>query len=172
MWRLRTAAEPFLPRVVLHNTVVRCGLVSRGFAQGVIAGMTIFMPVYFELVHHLSVSQSGLVLIPMMIGMVIGGQGTGWLVSHFGRYKIFPLIGLPISALTLSGLGLWANDLPLPAILALLALFGFSTGPILPISTIMVQNVVASSEMGISTSAVNFARNLGGALSSRCSAPS
>lgn len=163
-WRLTAAAEPFLPLRVLGNKVVRNGFITRGLVQGVVAGMTIFMPLYFELVHHLSVSQSGLVLIPMLVAMVTGGQSTGQMVSYFGRYKIFPMLTMPISALALFGLGLWANDWPLPATFALLALFGLCTGPVLPISTIMVQNVVTRSEMGITTSALNFARNFGGAL--------
>ena len=62
----------------------------RGLSQGVLIGMTIFMPLYFELVRHLSISQSGLVLIPMMVAMMIGAQSAGRMVSIVGRYKIFP----------------------------------------------------------------------------------
>ena len=46
----------------------------------------------------------------------------------------------------------------------MIALFGLAIGPVMPISTVMVQNVVARSDMGITTSTLQFARNFGGAL--------
>lgn len=164
VWRLKTAEEPFLPLQVLRNPIVRGGVLARGFGQGVLVGLTIFMPLYFEVVRHLSVSQAGLVLIPMMVAMVTAGQTTGKLITKFDRYKRFPLMTLPFCILSLVVFAIWPTDLPLWLTFVLLAVFGGGLGPMLPTSTVMVQNVVKTSEMGITTSALNFARTFGAAL--------
>src|SRR6187455_2522451 len=59
-WRLASAQEPFLPLPILNNAVVRCASLSGACAMGVLVGLTIFVPLYFEVVRHLSASQSGL----------------------------------------------------------------------------------------------------------------
>ena len=63
--------EPFLPLTVLNNPVVRCASLSGACCMGVLVGLTIFVPLYFEVVRHLSASQSGLALIPMVGAVVI-----------------------------------------------------------------------------------------------------
>lgn len=162
--RLMTTDEPFLPLHVLRNPVVRGGVLARGFGQGVLVGLTIFMPLYFEVVRHLSISQAGLVLIPMMVAMVSAGQTTGRLITKYDHYKRFPLITVPFCILSLLIFAAWPTDLPLWLTFVLLAVFGGGLGPMLPTSTVLVQNVVATSEMGITTSALNFARTFGAAL--------
>jgi EmrB/QacA subfamily drug resistance transporter len=65
-WRLMTTPEPFLPLTVLGNPVVRCATLAGACNMGTLVGMTIFVPLYFEVVLHLSASQSGMALIPLM----------------------------------------------------------------------------------------------------------
>ena len=59
-WRLMSAREPFLPVAILKNPVVRAGTLSGACTMGTMVGLTIFVPLYFEVVTHLSASQSGL----------------------------------------------------------------------------------------------------------------
>ena len=61
-WRLVSAREPFLPVAVLNNPLVRAGTLSGACTMGTMVGLTIFVPLYFEVVTHLSASQSGLAL--------------------------------------------------------------------------------------------------------------
>lgn len=163
-WRLMTAAEPFLPLHNLRNPIVRNGILARGFAQGALAGLTIFLPLYFEVARHVSVAQAGFALIPLMGGMVTAGQMTGRLCVAYDHYKMFPLISLPVSTAVLLVFAIWPTELPLWSMYALLALLGMGFGPLMPVSTVMVQNAVPSHEMGITTSALNFSRSFGGAL--------
>lgn len=163
-WRITTAMEPFLPLHTLRNPIVRNGILARGFAQGALAGLTIFLPLYFEVVRHVSVAQAGFALIPLMGGMVTAGQMAGRLCVIYDHYKIFPLISLPITMAVLLVFAAWPTQLPLWAMYGLLAVIGMGFGPLMPISTVMVQNAVPQTEMGITTSALNFARSFGGAL--------
>ncbi|HEX7086260.1 MAG TPA: MFS transporter, partial [Vicinamibacterales bacterium] len=61
-WRLVKAADPFLPLTVLGNPVVRSAALAGSCCMGTLVGMTIFVPLYFEVVHHLTASQSGMAL--------------------------------------------------------------------------------------------------------------
>jgi len=70
-WRLLATPEPFLPLAVLGNPVVRCATLAGACTMATLVGMTIFVPLYFEVVLHLSVSESGLALIPLMGATVI-----------------------------------------------------------------------------------------------------
>ena len=75
--RLKTASEPLIPAEVLANPVVAKGTIAACFGMGVFIGLTIYTPIYLETVHGLTASQSGLALIPLMAGTVLGASFSG-----------------------------------------------------------------------------------------------
>jgi hypothetical protein len=79
--------------------------------------MTIFVPLYFEVVHHLSASQSGLALIPQMASTVVFSTLTGRAMTHVARYKRMPLAGLTAAILSLAALAIWPAAMPMPVVL-------------------------------------------------------
>jgi len=159
-WRLARAVEPFLPLSVLGNPVVRCAALAGACNMGVLVGMTIFVPLYFEMLLHLSASQSGLALIPLMAATVVFSTMTGRAMMHMPRYKWIALTGLSIAIVSLIPLAIWPGSLALPAVLALMTLIGAGVGTVFPISTVCLQNAVSRSQMGIATGAANFFRAL------------
>jgi EmrB/QacA subfamily drug resistance transporter len=159
-WRLVATTEPFLPLAVLGNPVVRSAALTGAFNMGTLVGMTIFVPLYFEVVLHLSASQSGLALIPLMGATVLSSTITGRLMMHVTHYKRMPLVGLSIAILALVALTVWPAAMPTVLVLVMLAVIGFGLGTVFPISTVCMQNAVASSQMGIVTGAGNFFRAL------------
>jgi MFS family permease len=163
-WRLKTAEEPFLPLSVLANSVVRNAVISRGCGQGVLVGLTIFAPLYFEVVRHLSISQSGLVLITLLAGTMVSSQLTGRLIVNVERYKLFPLVGLPVAVVAMLAFAIWPTSLPLSVMFALLSVVGMGIGSMLPVSTVVTQNAVVFTDIGVATSALNFSRSFGSAL--------
>jgi len=163
-WRLVVTKEPFLPLSVLANPVVRCATLAGACCMGTLVGMTIFVPLYFEVVHHLSASQSGLALIPQMGSTVLSSTLTGKAMTYVPRYKRMPLIGLPVGILAVSSLAVWPASMPLPLVLVVLAIAGASFGSVFPISTVCMQNAVARSHVGVATGSANFFRALMSAL--------
>jgi EmrB/QacA subfamily drug resistance transporter len=163
-WRLMTAREPFLPMTVLGNPVVRCASLAGACNMGTMVGMTIFVPLYFEVVMHLSASQSGLALIPLMGATVGSSTVTGRMMTHVTHYKRMPLIGLTCSILALGPLAIWPGSMPLWIVLVLMVVVGCGLGTVFPVSTVALQNAVARSQMGIATGAANFFRALFSAL--------
>jgi EmrB/QacA subfamily drug resistance transporter len=163
-WRLVKAGEPFLPLSVLGNPVVRCAALAGACNMGALVGMTIFVPLYFEVVLHLSAGQSGMALIPLMGMTVLLSTITGRLMTHVTHYKRMPLIGITVALAALALLAIWPASMPMLLVLALLALIGCGLGTVFPVSTVCMQNAVTQHQMGIATGAANFFRALISAL--------
>jgi EmrB/QacA subfamily drug resistance transporter len=162
-WRLVAAKEPFLPLAVLANPVVRCATLAGSCAMGTLVGMTIFVPLYFEVVLHLSAGQSGLALIPLMGATVAASTLTGRAMSHVENYKIMAVAGAVLAMAGLSALAI-RPGLPIPLVVLLLTVVGFGTGCVFPVSTVSMQNAVPRHLLGVATGAMNFFRSLGSAL--------
>jgi EmrB/QacA subfamily drug resistance transporter len=163
-WRLVSTREPFLPLTVLANPVVRCATLAGSCCMGTLVGMTVFAPLYFEVVHHLSASQSGLALIPMMGSTVLFSTLTGRAMTHVVHYKRMPLIGLTLGILAVAALSIWPAAMPLPLVLLAMTVAGAGFGSVFPISTVCMQNAVSHAHVGVATGAANFFRALISAL--------
>ncbi len=163
-WRLMTADEPFLPLSVLGNPVVRSAALAGACNMSTLVGMTIFVPLYFEVVTHLSAGELGLALIPLMASTVLMSTVSGRAMMHVRHYKRIPYVGLSVAIVSLCTLAAFPVSLPLWAILVLLALVGCGLGSLFPISTVCMQNAVVQRQMGIATATANFFRALFAAL--------
>lgn len=162
--RMKLAPEPLIPPGVLHNPVVRMGVLSACFGMGTYIGLTIYLPVYFEAVRGLSASLSGLALIPLMVGTVCGATVSGRSMAKAKHYKRLPMVGLFVSMVATGVLAAFAHNLSITLIEVLLAVISIGMGTLLPVSTVAIQNAVKPHELGTATGTANFFRSLGGAL--------
>ena len=161
-WRLNRAAEPFLPLTVLNNPVMRTGTASASLSMGVQIGLTIVVPMYFEVVFHLSATESGIALIPIALttpGSLLSGQA----MLYWKHYKRAPVVGL-ICALVALAVLIWRPDLPLAYVILLLAVVGTAVGLVYPVTTVSIQNAVPHHQVGIAMGALNFFRSLASAF--------
>lgn len=162
--RLRLAIEPLIPPGVFHNPVVRMGTLSGCFGMGTYIGLTIYLPVYFEAVRGLSASASGLALIPLMVGTVVGATLSGQTMAKVEHYKRLPVAGLLGAVAGTAILAAFGDSLSLVMIEILLAVISIGLGTLLPVTTVSIQNAVKPHEMGTATGTANFSRSLGGAI--------
>jgi sugar phosphate permease len=162
--RLITAREPFLPLPVLLNPVVAIGTASVGFVFGTMVGLTIFVPLYFEVVLGLTASESGFALIPQLAGTVTGATLTGRAMPNVRHYKRMPVIGLAAAIAALAVLASAPGKLPFAAEMVLLAVTGIGMWSLFPVTTVAIQNAVRPHQLGTATGSMNFFRSLGGAL--------
>ncbi len=162
--RLATAPEPLIPTEVLRNQVVAMGTMAACFGMGVFIGLTIYTPIYLEGVYDLTASQSGLALIPLMVGTVTGATFSGRLMARLTHYKRTPMIGLSVAVIALAMVALWPQALPLAALEVILAAAAIGIGTVLPVTTVAIQNAVMPHQMGTATGTMNFFRSLGGAI--------
>lgn len=163
-WRLARAPEPFVPLPILRNRVVAAAVGSAAFAYGTMIGLSIYTPIYFEVVLGQSASGAGLTLIPFMGGVVAGSTVGGQLMSRLTHYKRISLVGVPVAFVALLPLVLMPASLSVTVVGALLACVGVGIGTVLPITTVSVQNAVAPYELGTATGLNNFVRALASAL--------
>jgi predicted MFS family arabinose efflux permease len=156
-------SEPLIPISVLQNQVVRTGTLSASLAMGTFIGLSIYMPIYFEGIAGLSASLSGLALIPLMVGTVVGATISGRSMSRVSHYKRLPVVAL-IVALAATAAMAFADRLPLVLIELLLATISIGLGTVMPVTTVCIQNAVGVHELGTATASMNFFRQLGGAF--------
>jgi MFS family permease len=158
VWHARNAEEPFLPLPLLGGTVVPYAMAAGGCALGAILGLTVHLPLYYEVVYHLSASEAGLALIPLAAVSTCGAAIAGRTMARAKHYKRVAIIGTLISALV--GCVLALTVLPLWALLILLSVFALGLGTAFPTSVVSLQNSVVRSQVGTVTGAMNFFRAL------------
>ena len=161
-WRLARAPEPFLPLTVLNNPVMRMGTASASLAMGVQIGLTIIVPLYFEVVHKLTATESGIALIPIALttpGSLLSGQA----MMYWKHYKRAPIIGM-VCALAALAFLVWRPDLSLAHVIVILSVVGTAIGLVFPITTVSIQNAVPHYQVGIAMGALNFFRSLASAF--------
>jgi EmrB/QacA subfamily drug resistance transporter len=161
-WRLVRAPEPFLPLTVLNNPVMRMGTAAASLSMGTSIALTIFVPVYFEVVHKLSATQSGVALIPLAL-TTPGSLLSGRALLYWRHYKRAPIIGLSICLAALAFL-IWRPDLPMLAVIVIMSIVGTAIGLVYPVTTVSIQNAVPHHQVGVAMGALNFFRALASAL--------
>jgi EmrB/QacA subfamily drug resistance transporter len=163
-WRLLHAAEPFIPLTMLAEPVV-LGIAAAGFFSiGTIVGLSIFIPIYVELVLAHTPSASGLVLIAFMVGATIGSMVAGRLMPKLDRYKLVPILAMPIGVAAMILFAISPGDITLVQATLMLAIGGAGMGPMWPATTVIIQNAVPLHQLGIATGTLSFSRQLGAAL--------
>ena len=160
----RRAEDPLLPPRLFHDNVFVVGS-GIAFLMGAAAvGATIFLPLYLQVVMGATASNSGLLILPYMLGITAGATVTGRFIRITGRYKIVPLIGLGVAAVSFL---LFVGVTPKTSRTLYgiyMAALGFGLGPAGPMVTIAVQNAVQPRDMGTATSLTSFFRSMGGSF--------
>ena len=137
--RIATAPEPFISLAIMRNRVVARAIGCAALAYARMIALTIYTPVYFETVLGLSASAAGLMLIPFMLGTVIGSTVGGRLMSKATHYKRIALIATPFAIAALLAIALAPAQLNIAAIGALMFVAGAGLSPSFPITTVSVQ---------------------------------
>ncbi|QWG21846.1 MFS transporter [Bradyrhizobium sediminis] len=158
VWHARNAEEPFLPLPLMGGTVVPYAMVAGSCAMGAMLGLTVNLPLYYEVVYRLSASEAGLALIPLAAVSTVGAAIAGRTMARARHYKRVAIIGTSMAALCGGALAFTA--LPLWGLLTLLSIFALGLGTTFPVSVVSIQNSVVRSQVGTATGAMNFFRAL------------
>jgi EmrB/QacA subfamily drug resistance transporter len=158
VWYAGQTDEPFLPLSLMGGTIVPYAMAAGGCAMGAMLGLTVHLPLYYEVVYHLSASQAGLALIPLAAISTAGAAIAGRTMARAKHYKRVAIIGTGSAALV--GCVLALTPLPLWVLLVLLSLMAVGLGTVFPVSVVSIQNGVSRSQIGTITGALNFFRAL------------
>jgi MFS family permease len=128
-------------------------------AMGAMIGLTVHLPLYYEVVYGLTAGEAGLALIPIAAISVAGAAFAGRTMTRAKHYKRVAIAGTGIAALMGLLLAL-VTPLPLWALLIVLAIFATGLGTTFPVSVVSIQNAVPRLQVGTATGAMNFFRAL------------
>ncbi|GHI02957.1 MFS transporter [Streptomyces cellostaticus] len=158
------AAEPLIPLRLFRDSVFNVtGLV--GLVTGVaLFGAASYLPTFLQMVDGASATESGLLMLPMMAGIVGASVIGGQLISHTGRYKVFPVLGGALSAVGMWLLSRLEADTPRLHYSIWMAVLGAGIGLVMPVLVLAVQNSVRPADLGTATSANNYFRQIGGSV--------
>ena len=136
-------------------------------AGGVIVGMAMFggmmtLPLYMQIVHGADPMESGLMMLPLVAGMMGASIVSGQLISKTGRVREFPIFGTAVAAVGLFLLWTIDADTSLTLVMVYMLVLGIGLGNCMQPLTLIVQNAVSPREIGVATASATFFRQLGG----------
>jgi EmrB/QacA subfamily drug resistance transporter len=166
LYRESKADEPILSLHLFKNGVFRIATPVLFILGAALFGSLVYISLYFQIVNGLSPTQAGLHLIPMTFGMIPASIISGRLISKYGRYKIFPMVGMAMASIAMGLLGMLTTTTGSWAISFYLFLLGLGLGQVMQVMILAVQNAIPPREMGTGTAATGFFRSLGGAIGS------
>jgi EmrB/QacA subfamily drug resistance transporter len=160
----RRAKEPLLPLDLFRNRVFSVASIV-GFMVGIaLFGSVTYLPLYLQVVRGASPTQSGLEMLPLMAGVLIASIGSGQLISRYGRYKIFPIIGTALMVVGMVLLSRLAVDTGIVLVDVYMLVLGLGLGFTMQVLVLAVQNAVDYQHLGVATSSATLFRSMGGTI--------
>ena len=156
--------NPILDFGLFRNHVFRTANGAVFLLGGAFLGIIIFEPLFMVNVLGVSATRAGVSLIPLSMGVVLGSLVAGQMVSRFGHYKRWMLGGLVVVLVGLSLLASMPVTVSYYQVLSYLLLCGLGLGPTISLYTLAIQNAIEPQFMGQATSASQFFRQIGGAI--------
>jgi EmrB/QacA subfamily drug resistance transporter len=158
------AREPIVPLALFLNR--NFSVTSAvGFIVGLaMFGAITFLPLYLQVVQGQPPTQSGLMLIPMMAGLLVTSIVSGRVISATGRYKFFPIFGTAVTTLALVLLSWLDIDTPAWMVSIDMIVMGVGLGSVMQVLVLVVQNSVEFRFLGVATATATLFRSIGGSI--------
>lgn len=158
------SGEPIVPLSLFSNPVIAVSCLSLLMVGLAMFGAILFVPLYFQAVLGASASQSGYLMIPMMLMITGGSIVSGQLMSRTGKYRWIALVGLATLALGNFLLSRMSTTTPLTVAIMNMLVIGTGLGFLMPVYTLAGQNAVSQRMIGVATGVTQFFRSIGGTL--------
>ena len=160
----RRIDDPMLPLEFFRNRVFTISAISMFLTGSAMFGAILFLPLFIQFVIGTSATQSGLVLTPMMLGMVVSSIAAGLTMSKLRRYKFLAFVGIGTMAVGFYLLSRMDPTTSNAQAVLNMVLTGAGLGITFPLYTIAVQNAFHRRQLGAVTSGLQFFRGIGGTI--------
>jgi EmrB/QacA subfamily drug resistance transporter len=158
------AKEPILPlELFTHWTFDSNIIFAMIMGVGMFGGL-IYLPIYLQAVKGMTATESGLALLPLVVGIFATSISGGQVMTRTGRYKWMPISGAIMVGAALYAFSMLAIDTPYSVIALIMFFFGAGLGMTMQVVVTAVQNSVDRKHMGVATASVAFFRMMGGAI--------
>jgi EmrB/QacA subfamily drug resistance transporter len=158
------APSPLIPLSLLRRPTIWRSDALAACHGGALVSLITFLPMYLEVVRGLSPADTGLLLVPLTIGIGTGSLLTGRLVSRTGFTTVFPVLGLALVTINIVILALWAQTLSVTALGWLLLWNGLFMGTVMGVVQVTVQSASGPLQLGEAAASVQFSRSIGAAF--------
>jgi EmrB/QacA subfamily drug resistance transporter len=160
----RRAPEPVLPLRLFRDPVFDVVVAVLLLTTCAFFAAIVFMPLFLQIVTGASATQSGLLLLPLLLATTISTAVVGRIISRSGRYKVFPTVGLGLMAVGLLLFSRIDTETSRATVSMFMVVFGLGFGMVSQILVLAIQNAVDRRDIGIATASANLFRALGGSV--------
>lgn len=164
VWAESRAAEPIIPLHLFRNRTLVLSVVASVAVGIALFGTSVFLSQYMQLARGKTPTESGLLTIPMVVGVFVASTLSGQIISRTGRYKGFMVAGATVLTTGLVLMGTIHYDTSFTLVALYMVILGTGVGMLMQNLVLAVQNTLDVSEIGSGTSTVAFFRTLGGAI--------
>ncbi|MCX7297566.1 MAG: MFS transporter [Hyphomicrobiales bacterium] len=158
------AASPLIPLTLLRQPAIWRSDALAACHGAALVSLITFLPVYLEVVRGFTPSTTGLLLVPLTIGIGTGSLVTGRLVNTTGLTAVFPTVGLTLCTANFIVLAFWASDFGTTGLAVLLLLTGLFMGTVMGVVQVSVQSAAGQMRLGEAAASVQFSRSIGAAF--------
>ncbi len=157
----RRVEEPIIPLHLFGDPLIRSMLIAGSAISVCLYAANAFLPLFLQAVTGVSPTRSGLLLAPIVLGILVSASVAGRVIQRTGRYRRMSLFGFSLAVVAAVGLAqLGQGNVRLAIMIASMAVLGLASGIINPITTIAIQNAVDPTEIGVASSLSMFSRSL------------
>jgi EmrB/QacA subfamily drug resistance transporter len=158
------AKDPIIPLSLFKNpTFINATAIGLTLGLGMFSAIG-FVPTFLQMSSGTSAAASGLLMIPMMVGLIGTSIASGIAITKTGKYKLFPILGTLITAAAMIAMTTLSADTPIWLICVFLFVFGAGLGLIMQVVVLVSQNSVTPDLIGTATSTNNYFREVGASL--------
>ncbi len=158
------AASPLIPLALLRQPAIWRSDALAACHGAALVSLITFLPVYLEVVRGFTPSTTGLLLVPLTIGIGTGSLVTGRLVNTTGLTTVFPTVGLTLCTGNFIVLAFFASGLGTTGLAVLLLLTGLFMGTVMGVVQVSVQSAAGQMRLGEAAASVQFSRSIGAAF--------
>jgi EmrB/QacA subfamily drug resistance transporter len=160
----RRAPEPLLPLRLFQGRVFSVSTVVSFIVGVAMFGGISYLPLFLQVGGGVSATNSGLLLLPLMLGLLGASVVAGQLTSRTGRYKRFPIAGMAVATVGMVLLSTMGPDTSRIVSGVYMAVLGIGIGLVMQILVLATQNSVQVADLGVATASVSFFRSVGGSI--------
>jgi MFS family permease len=160
----KRAPSPLIPLGLLRQPAIWRSDAVAACHGGTLVSMISFLPVYLEAVRGLSPSSTGMMLVPLTVGLGASAMVTGRIVSRTGLVSVFPGVGLAVNSVSLVAFALWGSELGPTGIALYMLWMGAAFGTVMGVVQVTVQSAAGRLRLGEAAASVQFSRSIGAGM--------
>lgn len=164
IWWEGKAKEPLIPLSLFSHSIFRVSSLLALITGVAMFAAIVYLPEYQQVVRGYSATKSGLLMLPLVLGLMVASITSGRIISRTGKYRIFPIIGSLLTAYGVWLLSHLSTDTSQWIISVWMFITGAGVGLAIQITVLAVQNAVHPKDLGTATSTVTFFRTIGSTI--------